>query len=113
MKVQDQFTPATYNDPDLTERLAGAFKTAFGKTNVMEMEPVMGAEDFGQYGRQEPKIPICIFWLGGVSPTTFELSKKEGKPLPSLHSAVFAPEREPSIKTGVTAMTMAALELLE
>lgn len=112
MKVQDQFTPATYNDPGLTERLASAFKTALGEKKVMEVEPVMGGEDFGQYGRQEPKIPICIFWLGSVAPEKFAQSQKEGKPLPSLHSALFAPEREPSIKTGVTAMTAAALELL-
>lgn len=113
MKVRDEFTPATYNDPDLTERMAGAFKVALGNRYVMEVEPVMGAEDFGLYGRQEPKIPTCIFWLGSVAPEKFAHSQKEGTPLPSLHSPLFAPEREPSIKTGVMAMTAAALELLK
>jgi hippurate hydrolase len=112
MKVQDVYTPATYNDPDLTERLAGAFKAALGESNVQEVEPVMGGEDFGQYGRQEPKIPISIFWLGSVAPSKFEMYQKEGKSLPSLHSSQFAPEMEPSIKTGVKAITSAAMAIL-
>jgi len=33
-------------------------------------------------------------------------------PLPSLHSSKFAPVPEPTIKTGIMAMSAAALELL-
>jgi len=68
----------------------------------------MGGEDFSEYGRTRDKIPICQFWLGGVRPEAI----KEGKPLPSLHSPFWAPAAEPSIKTGVTAMTAAVLELM-
>jgi hypothetical protein len=32
--------------------------------------------------------------------------------LPGLHSARFAPDRQPTIRTGVTVLTVAALELL-
>ena len=39
-------------------------------------------------------------------------SARTGKPLPSLHSSKFAPVPEPTLKTGVTALTAAALELL-
>jgi hippurate hydrolase len=38
--------------------------------------------------------------------------RDEGVPLPSLHSSRFAPDAEPAIRTGVRAMTAAALELL-
>jgi hippurate hydrolase len=38
-------------------------------------------------------------------------SVRTGKPLPSLHSSLFAPVPEPSIKTGIRAMTAAFLEL--
>jgi hippurate hydrolase len=31
--------------------------------------------------------------------------------LPSLHSPLFAPDREPTLRTGTAAMTLAALEL--
>ena len=37
---------------------------------------------------------------------------RTGKPLPSLHSPLFAPAADPTIKTGVTAMTAAVLELM-
>jgi hippurate hydrolase len=70
----------------------------------------MGGEDFSRYGRTPEKVPICIFWLGAVSP---QRTQDGGKPLPSLHSSIFAPVPEPTIKTGVKAMTAAALELLQ
>lgn len=111
--IQDEYTPAAYNDPKLTERLAMVLKEALGSENVFETEPVMGGEDFGRYGRVEPRIPISIFWLGAVSQKSFAESKKQGKSLPSLHSSLFAPAPEPTIKTGVKAMTTAALELLK
>jgi len=71
----------------------------------------MGGEDFSEYGRTPDKIPICMFWLGAVKPELVQESEKTGKPLPSLHSSQFAPLPEPTIKTGVTAMTAAVLEL--
>lgn len=72
----------------------------------------MAGEDFGRYGRVEPKIPICIFWLGTVNQNKYITSKKTGESLPSLHSSKFAPDMEPTIKGGVKAMTAAVLELI-
>jgi len=108
---EQEFTPATYNDPVLTRRLAAVLKNWFGDANVRPMKPVMGGEDFSEYGRTKDKIPICLFWLGAVKPERVAESEKTGKPLPSLHSSQFAPEPEPTIKTGVMAMTVAVLEL--
>jgi len=71
----------------------------------------MGGEDFSEYGRTKDKIPICMFWLGAVKPEVVRESEQTGKPLPSLHSSQFAPLPEPTIKTGVIAMTAAVLEL--
>lgn len=110
--VQDEYTPATYNDPDLTQRIAKSFRAVLGDENVMEAEPVMAGEDFGRYGRVEPKIPISIFWLGTVDAKKIEESLLKGTPLPSLHSSLFAPSPELTIKTGVKAMTAAVLDLL-
>ena len=109
--LEQEFTPATYNDPALTRRLAAAFKNWFGAANVRPVKPVMGGEDFSEYGRTTDKIPICLFWLGAVKPEWLAESEKSGKPLPSLHSSQFAPAPEPTLKTGVTAMTAAVLEL--
>jgi hippurate hydrolase len=47
-----------------------------------------------------------------VAPATVAESQRTGAPLPSLHSSKFAPQPEPTIKTGITALTAASLELL-
>ncbi|HEX9455381.1 MAG TPA: amidohydrolase, partial [Candidatus Binatia bacterium] len=112
IKLNDDHTPATYNNPELTERLVGAFKRCFGEANVIKQKPTMGGEDFSEYGRTKDRIPICMFEVGGVRP---ELLKPDGEPLqplPSLHSSLWAPLPEPSIRTGVIAMAAAVLELM-
>jgi hippurate hydrolase len=110
--VSDEYTPAVHNDPELTQRLAGVFRQWLGEENVIERKPVMGGEDFGRYGRTEHKIPICMFFVGGVKQEKYDASRESGNSLPSLHSPLFAPDPEPTIRTAVTAMSAAALELL-
>ncbi|MBI3853279.1 MAG: amidohydrolase [Verrucomicrobia bacterium] len=111
VQLGDDFTPATYNDPALTGRVVGVFRSWLGKEHVIQRKPVMGGEDFGEYGRTEHKIPICMFFVGGVNPDAVKEHEQAGKPLPSLHSPLWAPFPEPTIKTGITAMTVAVLEL--
>jgi hippurate hydrolase len=108
---EKEFTPACYNHPDLAKRLSGAFKNSFGERAVLTRKPVMGGEDFSEYGRTPDRIPICIFWLGSVEPERVAASERTGQPLPSLHSPFYRPLAEPTIKTGVAAMTVAVLEL--
>ena len=112
IKGGTNFTPALFNSPELAERVAGALKSWFGETNVIRRVPSMGGEDFAEYGRTEAKIPIFMFALGAVNPEALKESERTGKPLPMLHSALWAPMAEPAIKTGVTAMSAAVLELM-
>ena len=58
------------------------------------------------------KVPICLIRLGAIDPAKAAESQRTGVPGPSLHSSKFAPLPEPTIKTGVAAMTAAALGLL-
>ena len=108
----EEFTPATYNDPALTRRVSGALTGWLGADNVRTIDPEMGGEDFSQFGRTMDKVPLCLFRVGAVAPDKVAESERTGVPLPSLHSSKFAPVPEPTIKTGITAMTAAALELL-
>jgi amidohydrolase len=101
---------AVYNDPKLTERTVAALKQALGDANVVQNSPAMAADDFAEYGRAG--VPAFDFWVGAVNPGKLEAARKAGQELPGLHSAYFAPDREPSLKTGITAETAAALELL-
>ncbi len=112
VKLQDDFTPALLNDPALTAKVVGAFKSWFGETNLFLKKPTMGGEDFSEYGRTPEKIPVCMFSVGGVAPAALRESERTGRPLPSLHSPLWAPLPEPTIQTGITAMTAAVLELL-
>jgi len=105
-------TGSTYNDPQLLERLAVAFKQALGEENVVKVPPIMASEDFG-YFSLDHKIPTTIFWLGASDPAKVKQSRDSGVALPGLHSALFAPVPEPTLRTGVKAMTSAVLELMK
>ncbi|CCQ09364.1 N-acetyl-L,L-diaminopimelate deacetylase [Pseudoalteromonas luteoviolacea B = ATCC 29581] len=108
---EDERIPSTYNAPELATFVKGSIVNAIGAENVVEAEPVMAGEDFGLFGRTDENIPITIFWLGSVNMKDYELSVKEGRTLPSLHSSKFAPDFEPALYTGVKAMTQSAMDL--
>lgn len=109
---ETQFTTALYNDPQLTERLGAAFAKTLGQDNVVKLPPVMMSEDFGAFSLDQ-QIPTVQFTLGAVDPAKVKLSRETGTPLPSLHSAMFQPLPEPTLRTGVKAMTSAVLELMK
>jgi len=105
-------TPPTLNDGALNERLRAVATVALGKDRVLEGRAVMGSEDVGLF-TLDAKIPGTMYWLGAADPQKLAESRKTGVPLPSPHSALFAPVYAPAITTGVTAMTAMALDLLK
>jgi hippurate hydrolase len=112
MRVEeDEFTPALYNDPALTRRVTASLQAWLGEENVRPQKPVMGGEDFSEYGRTPEKIPVSLFWLGAVDPERIKESQRSGQALPSLHSSRFLPVPEPTIKTGMKALSAAVFEL--
>lgn len=110
--IKDEFTPSVYNNPALADRIADVLRTVLGEEQLIPGEPVMGGEDFAQYGRVEPKIPSLLLWIGGVEAAKYAAAMESGEALPSLHSPFFAPDPQPTIQTGVKVMTTGALELL-
>ena len=111
--AKDQFTPATYNNPELTKRLLAVWKKTLGNENVEIVDATMGGEDFSEYSLPDHSIPAVDFHIGAVDPVKIADSKKNGTMLPSLHSSKFAPVPEPTIRTGIIAMTAAVLELMK
>ena len=103
-------TPGVVNDVPLTGRLRSAFAATLGAAAVAEFPPASVSEDFSFYGREG--VPASMFWLGVAPPAALAEAKAAGRALPPLHSAEFCPDFEPSIRTGVTALVAAALELL-
>lgn len=110
--VSDDQAPALYNQPALCAEVRRHCEAELGESNVLTREPVMGAEDFAEYGLTKEKVPLCMFWLGTQSPEAVEEARAKGTTLPSLHSPYFKPVPEPTITTGVRAMTATVLGLL-
>ena len=110
--LDDESTPATINDTALAAKLQKIFVAKLGAENVVERQAIMGSEDFGIFS-MDHQIPAVIFWLGAYDPAKVADSERTGVPLPSPHSPFFAPLPEPTLRTGVTAMTDAALGLLQ
>lgn len=110
--IESENAPSLYNDPQLTERLAAVIAKAIGTENISQAPPLMASEDFGVLNRDH-QIPSAFFWLGAIEPSRVEASKKSGQPLPSLHSSLFQPLPEPTLRNGVRAMSSAVLELMK
>ncbi len=103
--------PALENHKELTERLTKTFQSAIGNENVLDMEPVMGGEDFSQFGLAG--VPICMFRLGVISQQRLDRFKQLGQEPPSLHSPFFYPDPDEALATGVKTLVAAALDLLK
>jgi amidohydrolase len=101
---------ATYNDPELTKREVGALKKILGDSNLMEVPPKMVFEDFSEYTLAG--VTATIFYVGGVEPAKFAAAKQSGTVLPGLHSSLWAPDREPTLKTAVMAETAMLMDLM-
>jgi len=101
---------AVYNDPPTTNRLAERLKQVMGDANVVLGRPIMASDDFAEY--RYAGVPSVMLELGAVNPEKYAEAKKTGKPLPGPHSPYFAPDREPSLKTGIEVEMAAILELM-
>jgi len=99
---------AMYNDPALTKRLVAALSHVLGERNVIQVEPKMVFEDFAEFNLAG--IPSADFWVGAVNPEKFAAAQQSGTPLPQLHSAMWAPDYAPTLRT---VMTVEMTELLE
>ncbi|MCX9147882.1 amidohydrolase [Erythrobacter sp. WG] len=110
--VQEPYTPATYNTPEFTDRVAAGLKARFGE-RVAEVPSVMGGEDFSQFYRADKaNVQSLIFWVGGVPQSQWERAQKGEIELPSLHSPFWAPDAPVVIATATEAMTSAALGIM-
>lgn len=110
--IEEESTPVLYNDPALTARVRAALAKALGPPNVFDESPIMVSEDFGRFGLERHQIPTVMFWLGAMDPAKFAAAQAAGTPLPGPHNSRFEPLPEPTLRTGVTAMSSVAMALL-
>jgi hippurate hydrolase len=106
--VKPTGAPTTTNDAELARRVSSAVRAGMGEEALLEWyQSDMGAEDFPDLVNIDPPIPSVYFEVGGTPPELIE----SGTWGPH-HSPLFRIDSETSIKAGVEAMTLAALELL-
>jgi hippurate hydrolase len=104
-------TDAVYNDPELTQRMVAAARAALGASQVVEMPALMGSEDFSQIGLAG--VRAVLLHVGAVDAAKLAASRQSGVPVPGLHSPLWAPEREPTIKAAIRAETAILMDLLK
>lgn len=104
--------PITVVDTAAMQAIAAVFREHFGAARVIESpNPLAGSEDVGFFGT-EAGVPTAFWFWGGYEQQRFEDAAAAGKPVPSNHSPEFAPVLEPTLSTGVEALTVAALSRL-
>jgi amidohydrolase len=103
-------TNALVNDSALTRRVAAALEKQLGTTRVKDAPPEMASEDFAEF--QGAGIPTLMLRVGAVEQSKYDMAMRSGAQLPSLHSAQFAPDREPTIKSAMLAELVALRELM-
>ena len=97
------YFPITFNNIDLTRRIAPVYREVAGADNALNTPPIMASEDFAQFSL-ENKIPTSFFFIGG-KPETVDANWG------SNHNAYFAPDYKKAFPIAVSAMVGAILEL--
>jgi amidohydrolase len=101
---------AVYNDPAVTARVVAALMSQLGSDHVVEGAPQMAGDDFGEFSRAG--VPSAMLRVGAVSPSKF-VGGRPVTQLLSVHSAHFAPDLEPTLRTGIITFVTATLALMK
>jgi metal-dependent amidase/aminoacylase/carboxypeptidase family protein len=104
-------TDAVYNDIALTQRMVAAARASLGADNVVEIPPQMSGEDFSQFGLAG--VQAVLLHIGAIDAAKLEAARTSGVPVPGVHSARFAPEREPTLKAAIRAELAILLDLMK
>ncbi|MET9989772.1 M20 family metallopeptidase [Streptomyces mutabilis] len=105
--------PPTVNDEEPTRRVADAFAAYFGD-DAHTVELQTASEDLSAIPRAFG-VPFTYWAIGGTDPDRYAEAVAEGtvaQAIPVNHSATFAPVVQPTLDTGVSAVTVAALAWL-
>jgi hippurate hydrolase len=111
-ELYDHF-PLTDNDPQVTAKVAAAFRDQFGDA-ARDLPLQTASEDFSDLPTALG-VPYTYWGIGGIDPQTYESARAAGTvadSIPVNHSASFAPVLQPTVDTGTTALVVAALAWL-
>jgi amidohydrolase len=101
---------ALINDPAMTQRVSAALLRQLGSDRVKEIAPEMVSEDFSDF--QRAGVPTLMLRIGATNQAVYDAAMQSGPAPPPLHSALLAPDREPTIKAATEAEVIALRELM-
>ncbi|MDT0401147.1 MULTISPECIES: amidohydrolase [Streptomyces] len=105
--------PPTVNDEEPTRRVADAFAAYFGD-DAHTVDLQTASEDMSEIPRAFGA-PFTYWAIGGTDPERYAEAVRNGtvsEDIPVNHSAGFAPVVQPTLDTGIAALTVAALAWL-
>nr|WP_155998318.1 amidohydrolase [Streptomonospora sp. PA3] len=113
-------TGVTANAPEATAEVIAAHRAYFGDDRVVELpEPITGSEDFAALGLPGDAAPVpYVYWFLGSTPHDVWEAAPGATPyeklmgVPATHSPFFAPDREPTLRAGLAALSLGALTYL-
>lgn len=104
--------PALVNDPEATAKVTAAFTEHFGEGRTHQGPQALGSEDFGAFATAAG-CPSVFWFVGGHEPDHWLKAFADNRlaeEVPYNHSPKFAPIQDPTIRTGVETLVLAALE---
>jgi amidohydrolase len=102
---------AVVNDDALAARSGTVLKAAFGDKARQMSEPGSASEDYSEFVMAG--VPSFYFGIGGLDPKVLAAAAANKTAVPGNHSPEFAPVPEPTIRTGVQAMSLVVLDVLQ
>jgi amidohydrolase len=111
-ELYDEY-PLTSNNPEVTAKVAAAFKDYFGD-RAFTAPRQSASEDFSRIP-DALGVPYTFWALGGIDARKWDKAEAEGRiasDIPANHSPKFAPVIEPTLQTGTAAIVVAALAWL-
>ena len=105
-----QSAKSVMNDEAVTARTEKVFKAAFGAKAVLQLQTNPTSDDYAEF--IIAGVPSLYFSVGGYDPAAIAAAAEKGQSVPGNHSPYFAPTPEPTIRTGVEAMTLAVLNVM-
>jgi hippurate hydrolase len=99
------------NDDKLSARSGAVLKAALGDKAILAKEPGSASEDYSEFVMAG--VPSFYFGLGGLDPKMLAEAAAAKKQVPGNHSPEFAPVPKPTIRTGVEAMSLVLLDILQ
>lgn len=105
--------PLTTSDPEISTVLSSAFKSFFGDQYIEMDVPMDASEDFSNLATPN-NIPYAFWFFGGTDAAQWDEAERMGDftSIPRNHMSKFAPVIQPTLRTGVQAFALAALNFL-